>query len=113
MLFCRVLLHNFFRMDEIPVSFDYKGKFYKGYFSYVKGAGAMMFHLSINNYHRGQMFTWLDYGTLPGEPVNFKKRPEQKWRFTSQTREFEDLVDFFECVLLEWYGCNESKSLSE
>lgn len=40
---------------DIPVSFDYKGKYYEGILSDVSGAAAKMWHLTINRYYRGQL----------------------------------------------------------
>jgi hypothetical protein len=42
-------------MNDIPISFDYRGKHYDGYLSEVSGAGGQTWFLNINKYHRGQL----------------------------------------------------------
>lgn len=75
-------------MDKIPVSFEYKGKHYKGTLEEVNGGGGGMWHLTIDRYYCGQMNYNGNTGTL---------------RFTSQTGKFEELNDFFADVLIAWY----------
>lgn len=75
-------------MADIPVSFDYKGKHYSGFLSEVTGGGGSVWHLMINRFYWGQ----LHY---------YPSRDE--FRFTSQTREFEDISDFFGEVIIAWY----------
>lgn len=92
-------------MTEIPVTFDYKGKTYKGHFTPVSGAakeGGGLYHLTIDGCHRGQMFLAPHY-PYPHLPVNASNQPEYRWRFASQTGEFEELVNEFEDVLISWY----------
>lgn len=71
-------------MKDIPISFDYKGKHYAGFFAPVHGAGAKGWYLMIDNFYRGRLsFT-------------------DKWIFTSQTGEMEDLTDFFGEYVTLW-----------
>jgi hypothetical protein len=87
----------------IPVEFDYKGKHYIGHLSPVSGAGnsqATSFQLYINKGYRGLLHQTED--SPPGLP-----RPpgpvKYKWRFSSQTGEFEEMVDYLADVIVAWY----------
>ena len=71
--------------SEIPVSFDYKGKHYKGHFNEMLGATS--WHLMINNYFCGQLIYHKDYG----------------FHFYSNKPRFEDLSDYFGELIMLWY----------
>jgi len=73
---------------EIPVSFDYKGKVYKGHLSHVKGAGGKTWFLMIDKCFCGQLFWSESFG----------------FQFKSQAGQFEELKDYFEGVVVGWYG---------
>jgi hypothetical protein len=64
-------------MEEARVSFEYNGKHYQGILSQVSGAGATVWHLTINNYYRG-MLMYTD-----------------KWVFYNNKNEMQELADFF------------------
>jgi len=49
-------------MKKIPIQFDYNGKHYEGHFSEVSGGGASSWHLTIDNYYRGQLILTETYG---------------------------------------------------
>ena len=68
---------------KIPITFEHEGKVYKGIFSLVSGGGSTtLFHLYVKGRYFGQMF-----------------KTDEGWRFTSQTRQFEELSrQFGECV---------------
>lgn len=90
-------------MEDIPVTFKYKGKLYSGQLCPMFGAGSehgSRFYLHIKSYYCGTLHKVLDSQTpwLPTE-----KNVKTKWIFSSQTGEFEELVDFFEDVLIAWY----------
>lgn len=73
----------------IPVSFEHKGKVFKGYFSEVKGAGGpKAWHLYDNqNFYRGQL------------TIN----ASNEFVFTDQKMELAYLSDYFLDVILSWY----------
>ena len=73
-------------MTKIPISFDYKGKHYDGYFGEVFGAGRKMWHLMINNYYYGQLLF-----------VN------EKFVFYSNSGEMQDLAEKFCEQIMLWY----------
>ena len=64
-------------MNNISVSFDYKGKHYDGELSEVPGAGAQVWHLMIDNYYKGMLM----YTT--------------QWVFHNQKGEMKELAEFF------------------
>ena len=64
-------------MNNIPVSFDYKGMHYEGELSQVHGAGAQVWHLIIDNYYYGMLM----YTT--------------QWVFHSPKNEMKELAEFF------------------
>lgn len=79
--------------NDIPVEFDYKNVHYKGLLTSVMGAGSKAYYLMIDGFYRGKL-NWvedIEGKGLPRDPANIK----YKWRFTSQTGEFEELNDFF------------------
>jgi len=44
-------------LDRVPITFQFKGKEYSGYFSKVAGAGSSsMFHLMVDGYYFGQLW---------------------------------------------------------
>lgn len=63
---------------EIPVSFQYEGKTYRGILSQVPGAGGQLFHLMVNGYYKGQLLY-----TANG------------WHFTSQSGKLDHLESVF------------------
>jgi hypothetical protein len=75
-------------MEDIPVSFDYKGKHYEGFLSEVTGGGGSTWHLMIDKYYCGALH-WTPYRGF--------------W-FSSQTGEFEDIADYFSEVVIAATG---------
>jgi hypothetical protein len=75
-------------MGDIPVTFEYKGKEYKGFLSEVSGAAGKTWFLMIDGFYCGQLL-YLDSAA--------------EFRFTSQTGEFKELVDYFASVIIAWY----------
>lgn len=74
-------------LQEIPITFDYKGKHCEGTLSEVHGAGATgVFHLMINNFYRGQL-------------INTQKG----WAFYSNSGEMADLSNFFGEQVRLWF----------
>ena len=74
--------------EEIPITFQHKGKEYKGIFRKVLGAGSTStFYLSIDNYHYGQLFYTEKYG----------------WKFYSQDGELDYKSDEFGDYVQAWY----------
>ena len=71
-------------MQNIPISFDYKGKHYEGFLSKVRGAGANVWHLMINNYYYG-MLMYVD-----------------TWVFHSNSNEMKELAGFFGKTVSLW-----------
>lgn len=60
-------------MNGIPITFEFEGKTYSGFFQSVMGAGSSaMFHLMIDNFYFGRLrfsdFTndWVFDGNKPG-----------------------------------------------
>lgn len=87
-------------LDEIPVTFTYKDKEYKGYFTKVMGAGSSgMFHLTVNGSHWGEL--WY----ITGSPdINGLHAVPEGWRFASnQHPDLEKLIDYFSDVVVAWY----------
>lgn len=74
--------------EEIPVTFTYQGKEYKGSFSRVAGGGSTaLFHLTVDKRHWGQLF----YG-------------RDKWFFFSNPMpELSELAEEFGMVVMGWY----------
>ncbi|MDF2381306.1 hypothetical protein JMG10_07510 [Nostoc ellipsosporum NOK] len=73
---------------EIPVSFEYNGRGYKGILSRVYGGGdAHNYHLYVNKYYWGILFLG---------PAG--------WRFGSKKTELEEIADYFGDVVQAWYG---------
>lgn len=63
-------------MDGIPITFEYKGKNYKGHFSKVSGASARVWHLMIGNYYYGALHLtkkngWVFYGNKMTELADY------------------------------------------
>lgn len=76
-------------MDEIPISFEYKGKQYAAVFRPVSGSATnVLFHLIINKFYHGQLILTENYG----------------WKFTSNDGMFEELSDFFGDYITAWYN---------
>lgn len=75
-------------MDRVPITFEFQGKKYSGYFTHVNGAGSSsMFHLTVDRYHIGQL--WFS----------------DRWRFESNsTPEMRDLAEYFGDYVTAWYG---------
>lgn len=74
-------------MDKIPISFEYKGQYYCGYFNAVHGVGSNVWFLSIDNYHRGQLIRTENFG----------------WQFCNNKNEMKELTDYFAEVVMAWY----------
>jgi len=75
-------------MENIPVSFEWKGQQYKGYLSKVAGSGtSASFHLMIEGYYRGQLLLTDNCG----------------WQFSNNKNEFTDLAEDFGDVVTAWY----------
>lgn len=81
---------------DIPVTFEFNGKEYKGFFSRPKGAGDVWYLTvqekkrgKLGNYHWGQLF-----------------RADGAWRYADQTRynEMLYLSDYFGDVVTAWYS---------
>lgn len=70
-------------MDNAPISFEYRGKPYKGYFHPVHGAGAFVWQLLVNNYFMGNL------------------RYTDRWVFEGNT--MAELGDFFGDYITAWY----------
>jgi len=70
------------QIRNVPISFNYNGKNYKGHFSRVHGMGGNVWHLMINNYYHG----CLQFGTR-----------EQYYG-----NSFEDLANFFIAYMISW-----------
>jgi hypothetical protein len=84
--------------DNIPVTFELKGKTYSGNLSQVSGAGATaMFFLDVDGYHYGQL------SFVTGHP-GFEggiHAVEPGWRFSSNSHpELSELAEYFgSCVV--------------
>lgn len=72
-------------MNDVPITFEYKGKIYKGFFSAVSGGGANVWHLMINNYYYGVLVLTEKYG----------------WKFHGNA--FEDMGEYFGNYMVLWY----------
>lgn len=88
-------------MSNIPVTFIYKGKEYKGYFSKVAGASSSaLFHLNVGGFYWGKL--WY----VEGHP-GFKDglhAVQAGWRFASNNHpELEALVNEFADLVVAWY----------
>lgn len=86
---------------DIPVTFNYKGNEYKGFFSQVSGSGSTaMFHLNVNGYHWGQLSYVQGHDGFNGGPTAVKAG----WRFASnQHPELEEMADYFGDVVIAWF----------
>ena len=75
-------------MDKVPIIFEHKGKQYSGEFCKVAGGGSSsLFHLSVDNYHWGQLF-YTQWG----------------WQFYSNSDpELNELSEFFGGYITAWY----------
>ena len=73
-------------MDKIPISFDYQGKHYSGYFVPVHGAGANVWYLMIDNYYCGRL----------------RLTENQEWAFDANKFGAEELTDYFADVIIAW-----------
>jgi hypothetical protein len=72
----------------IPISFEWQGKSYQGYFELVSGAGTSgMYFLTINSRHAGMLWNTQNFG----------------WQFGNQKDHFLELKDYFVEVLIAWY----------
>jgi len=71
--------------QKIPISFDYKGKHYDGTLEEVHGAGAKVWHLTIDGYCCGQLMH-ID-----------------KFVFHSNIGKFKELADLFGNHIMLWY----------
>jgi hypothetical protein len=72
--------------EHIPVSFDFEGKPYTGYLSFVNGAGGYHWHLMVNKFYWGVL-------------VN----KSYEWVFHDQKNELKEYADYFGDVLQAWY----------
>lgn len=72
-------------MVEIPISFDYKGKHYKGHFSEM--TGCTLWHLIIDKYFNGQLVYSKNFG----------------FKFYSNSGEFMELSELFGEFIISWY----------
>lgn len=77
-------------MERVPITFEFRGIKYTGYFGRVAGAGSSShFHLTVDNFHLGQLW-YSDQGV---------------WRFESNsTPEMRELAEEFGAVVTAWYG---------
>lgn len=76
-------------MDPVLIAFDHQGKYYKGQFAPVMGAGgSSVFHLMIDNYYCGRL------------------RYTDRWVFdpTPKTGSFVELTEYFGDYVTAWYG---------
>lgn len=75
-------------MNNIPITFEYKGKEYKGFLSEVFGAGSAgnVWYLMINNYYHGQLHF------INGE-----------FKFFGNDGRFEDIANVFGEQVMLWY----------
>ncbi len=71
---------------DIPVSFTFKGKDYKGTLGFVNGAGGYVWFLMVNRFYWGQ----LGYSNY-------------EWVFHDQKDELGDYADYFGAVVIAWY----------
>ncbi len=74
-------------MDNIPVSFEWKGKGYVGYFSEPHGAGGNIFFLTVNKRHWGQLIL----------------KHNNEWEFYNNKDELKELADYFGDCIIAWY----------
>lgn len=77
-------------MENVPITFEFRGKKYTGHFGRVAGAGSSShFHLTVGGYHYGQLW-FSDRGV---------------WRFESNAfPEMSELAEEFGAVVTGWYG---------
>lgn len=73
--------------EQIPISFDYDGKHYDGYFIPVHGASGKLWHLMVGGYFYGQLFHTDLFG----------------WQFSNNQKLFNELTDYFADVITAWY----------
>jgi hypothetical protein len=74
---------------DIPITIYEDDKIIEAVFSGGPGKGSLTWDLSINNYHQGTLICTEQSG----------------WRYDSQKgHRFEDLTDYFEDVVVAWYG---------
>jgi hypothetical protein len=74
---------------EIPVSFEYEGIQFDGYFTNTHGAGYDRYFLILNGFHYGMVII-----------------SKEKWRWASGPMKlFEEpyMLEFFESVIVKWY----------
>jgi len=77
--------------DNIPVSFEYKGRKYEGRFKAVNGGGSSgHWHLEIEKNDRYYYFGQL-------------LKTESGWSFSCQDGYLNDLAEFFGDVVTAWY----------
>jgi hypothetical protein len=90
--------------DQIPVTFELKGKEYKGTLEQVMGAGSTaMYHLTVDRFHYGQL--WYVSGS-PGFEGGLDAVPAG-WRFASnQHPELDKLADYFGYCVEAWQDCH-------
>ena len=75
--------------DEIPITFEHKGKTYKGFFSLVSGAGSTStFYLRIDHYYCGRLRWYADWFVFDPTP---------------KTESFVELTDYFGMCIMGWY----------
>ena len=65
--------------NQVPVTFEWNGNKVRGMLTNGPGAGGEVWHLSVNNFHWGQLVL-----TQSGE-----------WRFSSNTKDLEHLSEYF------------------
>jgi hypothetical protein len=84
----------------IPVTFDFKGKEYKGFLSKVSGASNdLTFDLTVDGFYWGKFF-YVEGG--PG--IQGLHAVEAGWRLSGNKEGIEELRDYFERVVVAWYG---------
>lgn len=93
-------------MQQIPVTFDFKGKELKGFLSSGTGAGiGINFQLSANGYHYGQLCY------MEGHPGfnDGVHAQEPRWRFASNTSpQLQLLAEHFGYVVTAWLASKGS-----
>lgn len=79
--------HYFWCMvNNIPISFDYKDKYYDGHWDEISGAAARTWYLTINKYHYRQLLFVND-----------------RFVFYSNSKEMEVIAELFGEHLMLWY----------
>jgi len=71
---------------DIPVTFEYEGKQYSGYFSEVLGVGRDHWHLMVDKFYWGRL-----------------RRVGDQWFFDENKPRIGHLVDYFAEVIIAWY----------